>query len=90
MFRVDKDLSDLNKSHFAFKYLSDRGITDLSDFYFCPSFMKWTNQHKKVFKNIKNDEPRIIIPLRDEKGLIRVPRTLSGEESVEIYHHNVG
>jgi hypothetical protein len=32
--------------------------------------MKWTNQHKKVFKNIKNDEPRIIIPLRDEKGAL--------------------
>ncbi len=31
---------------------------------------KWTNQHKKVFKNIKNDEPRIIIPLRDEKGAL--------------------
>ena len=63
-------LSDLNKSHFAFKYLSDRGIKDLSDFYFCPSFMEWTNKHKKVFKNIKNDEPRIIIPLRDEKGVL--------------------
>ena len=45
--------------------------------------MKWTNQHKKVFKNIKNDEPRIIIPLRDEKALIRVPRTPLGKNPLK-------
>ena len=63
-------VADLNKEHFAKQYLLNRKIKNLSDFYFCPNFMEWTNKHKETFENIKNDEPRIIIPLRDEKGVL--------------------
>ncbi len=63
-------LADLNKEHFASEYLRNRKIKDLSDFYFCPNFMEWTNKHKETFENIKNDEPRIIIPLRDENNIL--------------------
>ena len=61
-------VSDLNKEHFARGYLLGRGMTDLSKFYFCPNFVEWTNKHKKTFDKSMKDEPRVIIPLRDEKG----------------------
>ena len=63
-------VSDLNKEHFAQGYLLGRGIKDTSKFYFCPNFKEWTNKHKKTFDSIENDEPRIIIPLRNEKGAL--------------------
>ena len=63
-------VSDLNKEHLAKEYLLNRKIKNLSDFYYCPNFMEWTNKHKETFENIKKDEPRIIIPLRDEKGVL--------------------
>ena len=61
-------VADLNKEHLAKEYLLNRKIKNLSDFYYCPNFMEWTNKHKETFENIKNDEPRIIIPLRYEDG----------------------
>jgi hypothetical protein len=63
-------VSALNKEHFARGYLLGRGMKDLSRFYFCPNFMEWTNKHKPTFDKITKDEPRIIIPLRDEKGML--------------------
>ena len=63
-------VSDLNKEHFAQGYLLGRGMKDLSKFYFCPNFKEWTNKHKQTFDSIAHDEPRIIIPLRDEKGVL--------------------
>ena len=63
-------VSDLNSEHFAKEYLVDRGIPDLSKFYFCPNFKEWTNKYKRTFDSIGKDEPRIIIPLRDEKGVL--------------------
>jgi hypothetical protein len=45
-------------------------MKDLSKFYFCPNFKEWTNKHKQTFDSISHDEPRIIIPLRDEKGVL--------------------
>jgi hypothetical protein len=63
-------VSALNKEHFAQGYLLGRGMKDLSRFYFCPNFMEWTNKHKPTFDKITKDEPRIIIPLRDEKGML--------------------
>ena len=63
-------VADLNKEHLAKEYLLNRKIKNLSDFYYCPNFMEWTNKHKETFENIKKDEPRIIIPLRDEKGVL--------------------
>ena len=61
-------VSDLNKEHFARGYLLGRGLKDLSKFYFCPNFVEWTNKHKKTFDKTFKDDPRIVIPLRDEKG----------------------
>jgi len=61
-------VSDLNKEHFARGYLLGRGMKDLSKFYFCPNFVEWTNKHKPTFDKSMKDEPRVIIPLRDEKG----------------------
>jgi transcription elongation factor Elf1 len=73
-FKTDifKDLSrisDLNKSHPARRFLDTRKLSPES-FYFCPKFKEWTNTHKKVFRDTKYDESRIIIPLRDRDGTI--------------------
>ena len=64
---LDK-ISSLNISHPAKKYLVDRGIQEesLNNFYYCPNFKEWTNKHKRTFKDIKNDDGRIVIPLRDK------------------------
>ncbi len=60
----------LNKTHSARSYLVNRGIQEesLKEFYYCPNFKEWTNKHKKTFDSIKNEEARIIIPLRDIDG----------------------
>ncbi len=60
----------LNKTHSARCYLVNRGIQEesLKEFYYCPNFKEWTNKHKKTFDSIKNEEARIIIPLRDIDG----------------------
>lgn len=68
---IDIDLekiSELNTSHPAREYLTNRKIKDLDSFYYCPKFKQWTNTIKKSFDNLKQDSPRIIIPLRDETG----------------------
>ena len=64
---LDK-ISSLNISHPAKKYLVDRGIQEesLNNFYYCPNFKEWTNKHKRTFKDTKNDDGRIVIPLRDK------------------------
>ena len=66
---LDK-ISALNKTHSARCYLVNRGIKeeDLRQFYYCPNFKEWTNKHKRTFDSIKNDEARIIIPLRDSES----------------------
>lgn len=58
-------IKELNKEHFARKYLEDRKIPEkyLCELYFCENFKEWTNQQKYTFKKIEKDEPRIIIPL---------------------------
>ena len=61
-------ISDLNISHPAREYLEQRGIKDLDYFYYCPKFKAWTNEQKKMFDNLKQDSPRIIIPFRDKEG----------------------
>jgi hypothetical protein len=66
---IDLDkISDLNISHPAREYLEQRGIKDLDYFYYCPKFKDWTNKQKKIFDNLKQDSPRIIIPFRDKEG----------------------
>ncbi|MGA1433768.1 MAG: DNA primase [Candidatus Nanopelagicaceae bacterium] len=61
-------ISDLNISHPAREYLENRGIKDLEYFYYCPKFKEWTNKQKKMFDNLKQDSPRIIIPFKDKQG----------------------
>ena len=61
-------ISDLNISHPAREYLENRGIKDLDYFYYCPKFKAWTNEQKKMFDNLRQDSPRIIIPFRDKEG----------------------
>jgi predicted RNA-binding Zn-ribbon protein involved in translation (DUF1610 family) len=61
-------VSELNISHPARLYLQERKIKDLDYFYYCPKFKQWTNSQLEVFPNLKQDGPRIIIPLRDKDG----------------------
>ena len=62
----------LNKTHSARSYLVNRGIQEesLKEFYYCPNFKEWTNKHKKTYDSIKNDEARIIIPLKNIDGTL--------------------
>lgn len=64
---LDK-ISELNTSHPARVYLEERKIKDLDYFYYCPKFKEWTNSQLDLFPNLKQDGPRIIIPLRDKEG----------------------
>ena len=73
MFKASKQVglqpvSVLNNSHPARQYLENRKIEDLNSFYYCPKFKAWTNEQKKTFDNLRQDSPRIIIPLRDKDG----------------------
>ena len=68
IFSTLEKISDLNKTHIARRYLEARKLP-LNSFYFCPKFKEWTNTHKKVFKDTRYDESRIIIPLRDKDGI---------------------
>lgn len=61
-------VSELNITHPARVFLEDRKIKDLDYFYYCPKFKEWTNSQLEVFPNLKQDGPRIIIPLRDKDG----------------------
>lgn len=61
-------ISELDISHPARVYLENRKITELDYFYYCPKFKEWTNSQIDIFPNLKQDSPRIIIPLRDDQG----------------------
>ena len=65
-------IAELNTTHPARKYLENRQINSkfLKDLYYCEHFKKWTNEQKESFDSIENDEPRIIIPLKDSDGII--------------------
>ena len=65
-FDLEK-ISELNTTHPARQYLEKRKLKDLDKFYYCPKFKQWTNEisQTKVFENLQNDGPRIIIPLLD-------------------------
>lgn len=64
---LDK-ISELNITHPARVYLEERKIKELDYFYYCPKFKEWTNSQLDLFPNLKQDGPRIIIPLRDKEG----------------------
>ena len=61
-------ISELNITHPARVYLEERKIKELDYFYYCPKFKEWTNSQVDIFPNLKQDGPRIIIPLRDTEG----------------------
>ncbi len=63
-------ISSLNKKHLAMEYVTRRRLPTkkLDLLYYCPNFKEWTNTHKKTFTSVKDDEPRIIIPLNDKHG----------------------
>jgi len=63
-----KNISELNITHPAREYLETRKINNLDYFYYCPKFKEWTNSQIKIFPNLKQDSPRIIIPLKDTEG----------------------
>lgn len=64
-------ISELNKEHLARKYLEDRKIPQeyFGELYYCEKFKEWTNTQKHTFESLKNDEPRIIIPLVHEEKI---------------------
>jgi hypothetical protein len=64
-------ISELNTTHPARKFLDNRRIPVkyLGELYFAEKFKEWTNSQKYTFDNLENDEPRIIIPLKN-KGKI--------------------
>jgi transcription elongation factor Elf1 len=61
-------ISELNITHPAREYLEARKIKDIDYFYYCPKFKEWTNSQIEIFPNLKQDSPRIIIPLKDTEG----------------------
>jgi hypothetical protein len=60
-------ISELNTTHLARKFLDNRKIPHkyLGELYFAEKFKKWTNTQKYTFNDLENDEPRIIIPLKN-------------------------
>ena len=60
-------ISELNTSHPARKFLEDRKIPVkyLSELYLAEKFKEWTNCQKYTFDSLDNEEPRIIIPLKN-------------------------
>ena len=65
-------IEELNNEHPAKVYLKNRKIPDkfLKQLYYCESFKKWTNEQKYTFESIDQDEPRIIIPLINNREII--------------------
>ena len=65
-------ISELNNVHPARMFLENRKIPQekLSCLFYTDKFKKWINTKKPdAFNNLKNDQPRVIIPLIDEKGV---------------------
>ena len=62
--------SELNKGHHAVGYLLGRQIPEehFSDLFYTDNFFAWVNTQKPTFKNVKKDQPRIIIPFIDTQG----------------------
>ncbi len=60
-------ISELNTTHPARQFLDNRRIPSkyLGELYFAEKFKEWTNSQKYTFDNLDNDEPRIIIPLKN-------------------------
>ena len=66
-----ESISSLNNGHPAREYLEKRQLpTEAFDtLYYTDKFKRWVNsQSPNYFESLKNDQPRIIIPLIDEDG----------------------
>jgi transcription elongation factor Elf1 len=64
-------ISELNITHPARKFLEKRKIPIkyFQNLYFAENFKEWTNTQKHTFDDLGNDEPRIIIPLKDSNEI---------------------
>ena len=64
------NIASLNKEHPAREYLEQRKIPidKLEHLYYADHFKQYVNSVKQTFDSLKNDQPRIIIPLKDEGG----------------------
>ena len=58
--KLDLPKADVNPA--AKLYLEKRKL-DPTKFYYTDRFKRWSNTHKRVFEDVRYDEPRIIIPL---------------------------
>lgn len=71
-----KKISSLDPNHIAKKYVMNRHIPSKYHYrlFYCENFKRWINSIiPNKFESLKNDEPRLIIPLLDEnKDLIGI------------------
>ena len=65
-----QSIEELNKEHPAVGYLLGRKIPQksFSDLFYTDNFFAWVNTQKPTFKDVKKDQPRIIIPFIDTDG----------------------
>ena len=65
-----QSIQELNKGHPAVGYLLGRQIPEknFSDLFYTDTFFAWVNTQKPTFKDVKKDQPRIIIPFIDTDG----------------------
>lgn len=71
VFKEKVNLPRASENETSKKYLEERKINP-SLFYYADKFMTWVNTLIPVFKDVKLDEPRIVIPLYYQKKLIGV------------------
>ena len=65
-----QSIEQLNKEHPAVGYLLGRQIPEqhFSNLFYTDKFFTWVNTQKPMFKDVKKDHPRIIIPFIDTNG----------------------
>lgn len=68
-FKKKLNLPRASENELSKSYLEKRLIKS-EKFFFAEKFKEWTNTQKHTFDNIKQDEPRIVIPLYTKDGQI--------------------
>lgn len=66
-----QSIEDLQEDHWARKYVRDRYIPDshYRNLYFAPDFKKFVEEMgSPKFADLKEDDPRLVIPFYDEEG----------------------
>jgi len=71
-----------SENEVAKKYLESRKLNS-DKFYYAPKFKTWVNTLKKVFDDVRYDEPRIIIPIFYNKKLIGIQGRSLGPSKVK-------